>query len=254
MKTKKGYAQYGCLLVFTGLLLVLFSLAGCEIITGLVDGSREFFHDPPVGADPPDDPGDPPPLSPLAGKMFTKVTIAPNINNQIRLRPNGDLELGYHEAYDSIITLQGFKVIYHTNTDYTDYWPLIDFLLSPGVENHDVIRFNSEGKIDYIYKDFEGVSDLEIVIGTTHGTTAGTGQLDPALFASNVQLSGWPLVYTQAGVSHNGYTVKISGGNLASGTQLAMLPWFDFSYTIPYIIYGTTYNIVNYTGNVYTYP
>jgi hypothetical protein len=191
------------------------------------------------------------PLNPLAGKMFTKVTIAPDINGQIRLRANGDIELGYHEAYESSVTVRGFRLIDHTDTKY---WPLTDFLLSPGVENHDVIRFNYEGKIDYIYKDFSGIADLEIVIGTTHGTTTGSGQLDPALFASNVQLSGWPLVYTQAGVSHNGYTVKISGGNLASGSQLTMLPWFDFSYTIPYIIYGTTHNIVNYTGNVYTYP
>jgi hypothetical protein len=191
------------------------------------------------------------PLNPLAGKMFTKVTGAPNINNQIRLRSNGDLELGYHEAYESVITVQGFRLIDHTNTKY---WPLMDFLLSPGVENHDIIRFDYEGKIDYIYKDYVGLSDLEIVIGTTHGTTTGSGQLDPALFASNVQLSGWPLVYTMGAGSLNGKTVKITGGNLAKGTELVMLPWADFSEIIPYTIYGGTYNVMNYDSNVYTCP
>jgi hypothetical protein len=141
--------------------------------------------------------------------------------------------------------------LFPDNTGYDEHYPaeepayqvLKDFLLLPGVEESDTIQFDENGNISFFCKygpqspansgNYTAAADMEIVIGIGHGTTPGAGQLDPRLFASEVNLAGWPAVGPDANKS-----IKVSGANLASGSVL-ILHGSDFiGYTAPYYIYS----------------
>jgi hypothetical protein len=139
---------------------------------------------------------------------------------------------------------------------------LKDFLAMPGVDEGDFIRFDSDGKINLFYKHassytlprssppspyyFVNVDDMEIQIGT------GAGEFDPSLFASSVDLWGHP--NNVAFGSDCTKSIKITGSNLSTGTQLILGGFYSTVDPIPYYLYGTTYNTTPGSDYTYTYP
>jgi hypothetical protein len=239
MSIKKRFAIYAFALV---------ALAGCD--TTLQDWSRDIFHKelPP-----------PPPFDygPSAVKVFKVADKPQKIYGEWVMRA-GEI---YWDDVENVLLVGKFPNYsaypekHNLNPASPDFEPayqvLKDFLLLPGAEPNDTISFEN-GKITYFckYGPLDGIlgpyiptAPLEIVIGTGHGTTPGTGELDPSLFAKRVTLAG-------NDINANG-GIKVSGANLASGTVLTLLGEYA---AVTYEIYGTTYTTVVPHNQTYIYP
>jgi hypothetical protein len=226
MNTKKRFAMY--VTVLSGLLvalLALVALAGCE-------------DDPIVGGPLPG------PLAAKAGEKTKVFVVAPSplpplteVPSRIRY-----ISLSPDEDGNKVQIRQAPKYEYETHDPAVEpvYQVLKNFLQSAGVKgphdenlNGDSISFDENGKIHYFTK-YDTTADMELVFG------AGPGELDPALFASEVTLAG-----------NDEKSITVSGDDLADGTVLTL---FGGKSAITYVIYGTTYTTTPPDNIKYTYP
>jgi hypothetical protein len=265
MNTKKRFSMGAA--VPAGMLvalLALFSMAGCEIITGLVDGSREFFHDE-------EDLGPVPDTSIFANR--TLVVWPRGVYDSLASMP-----IGLVHSTEISLSADGQKVQigkFPSYTGYDEHDPaeepayqvLKDFLLLPGVEEEDTISFDAKGKIRFFCKygpqnpansgNYVALYDMVIVIGTGHGTTPGAGQLNPGLFARTVELSGWPDTDTDSTPDGDvNKTNKVSGKKLSKGSVLILHGWPSVTVdTVPYYIYSDspTHNVPFNNNHSYVY-
>jgi hypothetical protein len=182
-------------------------------------------------------------------------------SNEISLSSDGQrVQMGTSPSYS------GFTE--HDPVTEPAYQILKDFLLMPGVEESDTITLDTKGKITYLCKYgpqsspnvYAALYDMEVVIGYNHGTTLGTGELDPRFFARNVVLAGWPDTEIGAVDNNINKTIKVSGGRLSKGSKLLL---HGYAYmaggvgddNVPYYIYSSTpnYNPAPTVCDIYKY-
>jgi hypothetical protein len=227
-----------CAAVLSGMAPVLFFLAGCNM-PPIQEWSKELFHEKPESSEP----------GPWAYKYFVVRTTPLSSQPPAWVLFN---HICWNAATQKIETGKGLGLMgYETHDPVTEpkYQILKDFLLLPGIEEvaetgGDTISVDADGKIEHIYK-IGTTKDLEIKIGFGHGTTPGTGELDPSFFGPELELACANDFYPP---THKGKLSVTGDPSLMSGTLLTLrAPTTVAGANRTYLIYGIP--LITYPGS-----